>query len=350
MIVLKDICKVFNRKGTKVEALKGVNLEIEKGDIYGVIGFSGAGKSTLIRMVNYLEQPTSGEVIIDNKNLGKLTAKELRDVRKQIGMIFQHFNLLESKTVFDNIAIPLVLNHTPKKEIERRVNELLKFVGLENKAKAYPDELSGGQKQRIGIARALATNPLILLCDEATSALDPQTTDSILQLLKKINEEYNITILIITHEMNVIREICNKVAVMEKGRIIEKGNLLDVFGDPQEETTKNFVRTVVHDEVPQVILDEINYEDNNSKVLKLKFIGENSKKAILAESCSKFNIQPNILFANVTELQGNILGNLIVELKGRKEDIYNAHEFIKDKNVKTEEVINYVNNNWITNN
>ncbi|NSA04693.1 D-methionine transport system ATP-binding protein [Clostridium beijerinckii] len=318
MIELKNIQKIFNKKGAKVEALKGVNLQVDKGDIFGVIGFSGAGKSTLIRMVNYLEQPTSGEVIVDNKNLGKLTTKELREVRKQIGMIFQHFNLLESKNVFENVAIPLVLNHRPKDEIESRVNELLEFVGLEDKAKAYPSELSGGQKQRIGIARALATNPLILLCDEATSALDPQTTGSILQLLKKINREYNITILMITHEMAVIREVCNKVAVMENGEIIEQGNLLEVFGNPKEQTTKNFVKTVVHDEVPQVILDEINSEDENSKVLKLKFIGENSKKAILAEACSEFNVQPNILFANVTELQGNILGNLIVELKGEK--------------------------------
>lgn len=339
MIELKDIKKIFNRKDVKVEALKGVNLKVEKGDIFGVIGFSGAGKSTLIRMVNYLEQPTSGEVIVDNKNLGKLTSKELRDVRKQIGMIFQNFNLLESKTVFENIAIPFILNHAPKNETEIRVKELLEFVGLQNKAEAYPDELSGGQKQRVGIARALATNPLILLCDEATSALDPQTTDSILQLLKKINKEYNITILIITHEMNVIREVCNKVAVMEKGEIIEQGDLLDVFGNPKEETTKNFVRTVVHDEVPQVILNEINNDDGKSKVLKLKFIGENSKKAILSESCSKFNVQPNILFANVTELQGNILGHLIVELKGERENIEKAHEFIKARNVGIEEVV-----------
>ncbi|NRT72247.1 methionine ABC transporter ATP-binding protein [Clostridium beijerinckii] len=339
MIELKNIQKIFNKKGAKVEALKGVNLQVDKGDIFGVIGFSGAGKSTLIRMVNYLEQPTSGEVIVDNKNLGKLTTKELREVRKQIGMIFQHFNLLESKNVFENVAIPLVLNHRPKDEIESRVNELLEFVGLEDKAKAHPSELSGGQKQRIGIARALATNPLILLCDEATSALDPQTTGSILQLLKKINREYNITILMITHEMAVIREVCNKVAVMENGEIIEQGNLLEVFGNPKEQTTKNFVRTVVHDEVPQVILDEINGEDEKSKVLKLKFIGENSKKAILAEACSEFNVQPNILFANVTELQGNILGNLIVELKGEKEDIENAHKYMKDRKVGVEEVL-----------
>lgn len=338
MIELKNIRKVFNRKDVKVDALRNVSLKVEKGDIFGVIGFSGAGKSTLIRMVNYLEQPTSGDVIVDNKNLSKLNKKELRDIRKQIGMIFQNFNLLESKTVFENVAIPFVLNNTPKNEIESKVRELLEFVGLENKSEAYPDELSGGQKQRVGIARALATNPLILLCDEATSALDPQTTASILQLLKKINKEYNITILIITHEMNVIREICNKVAVMEKGEIIEQGDLLEVFGNPKEETTKNFVRTVVHDEVPKVVLDGIKNEDGKSRVLKLKFIGENSKQAILAEACSSFNVQPNILFANVTELQGNILGHLIVELKGEKENIQKSYEFMKNRKVGIEEV------------
>lgn len=339
MIELQNIHKVFKSKDIVVEALKDVSIKVEKGDIFGVIGFSGAGKSTLIRMVNYLEKPTFGNVIVDNKDLGKLNIKELREVRKKIGMIFQHFNLLESKTIFENVEIPLILNHTPKQEIAERVNKLLEFVGLENKAKSYPSELSGGQKQRIGIARALATNPSILLCDEATSALDPQTTQSILKLLKKINKEYNITILIITHEMNVIREICNRVAVMEKGEIIEEGTLMEVFGDPKQETTKNFIRTVVHDEVPQVILDEINYEDENSRVLKLKFIGENSKKALLAEACSKFNVQPNILFANVTDLQGNILGNLIVELKGEKENIDKAHKYLVDKNVTVEEVI-----------
>lgn len=339
MIELQNIRKIFSVKGVEVEALKGINLKIDKGDIFGIIGFSGAGKSTLIRTINYLEQPTSGDVIINNKKLGSLSIKELRNVRKQIGMIFQHFNLLESKTVFENVAIPLILNHTSKNEIENRVNELLEFVGLENKAKAYPNELSGGQKQRIGIARALSTNPLILLCDEATSALDPQTTDSILQLLKRINKEYNITILIITHEMNVIREICNKVAVMEKGEIIEQGDILSVFGNPKEETTKNFIRTVIHDEIPQIILDDINNENRDSKVLKLKFIGENSKKAILAEACNNFSIQFNILFANFTELQGNILGNLIVELKGERENIEEAYKFIKDKNVRIEEVL-----------
>ena len=339
MIELKGIGKIFSKNNIDVEALKSVNLKVEKGDIFGVIGFSGAGKSTLIRIVNFLERPTKGEVIINDRNLNNLSNKELRSARKEIGMIFQHFNLLESKTVFQNIAIPLVLNGISKKEIEKRVIELLEFVGLENKAKSYPDELSGGEKQRVGIARALATNPLILLCDEATSALDPQTTQSILELLKKINKNYNITILVITHEMNVIREICNKVAVMENGEIIEEGNLVEVFGNPKKQTTKNFVRTVVHDEAPQVILNSINTEDSNSRVLKLKFIGENSRNAILADACNKFSVQSNILFANFTELQGNILGHIIVELTGEKDNIDNAHKYLEDRNVTVEEVV-----------
>ncbi|MGL4773293.1 MAG: methionine ABC transporter ATP-binding protein, partial [Clostridium sp.] len=269
MIEFQNINKVFKRKGEEVHALKNLSLKIEKGDIFGVIGFSGAGKSTLVRLVNYLEEPTSGKVIVDNKDVGALTAGELRALRKEIGMIFQHFNLLQSKTVFDNVAMPLILNNTPKEDIKGKVLELLEYVGLQDKEKAYPNQLSGGEKQRVGIARALATNPKILLCDEATSALDPQTTASILQLLKRINREYNITILIITHEMNVIREICNNVAVMEKGEIIEKGDLLQVFGSPQKKTTKNFVRTVVHDEIPQIILDDIDKNNKNSRVLKL---------------------------------------------------------------------------------
>ena len=339
MIELKDVGKIFSTKNNKVEALKSINFKVEKGDIFGVIGFSGAGKSTLIRTVNFLEPPTTGQVIVNNRNLNELNNKELRAARKEIGMIFQNFNLLESKTVFDNIAIPLVLNGIGKKEIEIRVNELLEFVGLLNKIKSYPDELSGGEKQRVGIARALATNPLILLCDEATSALDPHTTQSILELLKKINKRYDITILLITHEMNVIREICNKVAVMENGEIIEMGNLLQVFGNPKKKTTKNFVRTVLHDEVPQVILNDINSEGEKSRVVKLKFVGENSKNAVLAEACNKFDVQPNILFANVTELQGNILGHLIVELKGEKGNIDNAQKYLVDKNVTVEEVV-----------
>ena len=329
MIEIKNVKKSFTRDKHRIEALKGVTLNVEQGDIYGVIGFSGAGKSTLIRMVNYLETPSEGEVIVNGKTLSKLSKRELRDLRKKIGMIFQHFNLLESKTIFENIAIPLILNNTPKIEIDKKVRELLEFVGLENRA--------GGQKQRVGIARALTTNPLILLCDEATSALDPQTTESILELLKKANEEYNITILIITHEMNVIREICNKVAVMEKGEIVEEGRLIDIFGNPKHETTKNFVRTVVHDKIPNSILEQ--YKENyEGKLLELKFIGRNAKEAIIADASSKKNIEINILYANFTEIKKDILGYITVSANGKLENINAAIEYLEDKGVEVREV------------
>jgi len=338
MIELQNVYKAFSNKDIKIEALKKINMTVEKGDIFGVIGLSGAGKSTLIRMVNFLEKPTSGKVIVDGEDLSQLTTKELRILRKQIGMIFQHFNLLNSKTIFDNVAISLVLSHMPKNKIKKRVDELLEIVGLETKAHSYPNELSGGQKQRVGIARALATNPLILLCDEATSALDPQTTESILQLLKRINKEYNITILIITHEMNVIKEICNRVAVMENGEIIEQGTVLQVFGNPQAPTTKNFVRTVIQDKMPQSALDIINNKDNKNRIFKLKFIGEQANKPLISTIAKEFDVEVNILFATVTELQGIALGNLIIELAGEEEAIEKAYQFIVAQEVVVEEV------------
>ncbi len=338
MIELQNIDKTFHNKEVNIAALKGINLKIAKGDIFGVIGFSGAGKSTLIRLVNFLEKPTSGQVIVNGKDLSLLTTQQLRALRRHIGMIFQHFNLLNSKTVFDNVAIPLILSKLPKNQIKQRVDELLEIVGLENKAQTYPDELSGGQKQRVGIARALATNPLILLCDEATSALDPQTTESILQLLKRINKEYNITILIITHEMNVIKEICNRVAVMEKGEIIEQGTVLNVFGNPQAPTTKNFVRTVINDKMPQSVLTAVNQTGNNNRIFRLKFIGKEANVPFISTIAKQFAVDVNILFATVTELQGIALGNLIIELAGTPEAIEQAFQFAITQDVVVTEV------------
>ena len=227
-IEIKNLSKSFIDKDTKVEALRDINLTVEKGDIFGIIGMSGAGKSTLIRCINYLEKPTSGQVIIEGKELGQLNEKELRVKRQDIAMIFQHFNLLQQKNVIDNIIFPLTLQGVKKKEAREKAFELLAKVGLEDKAKSYPSQLSGGQQQRVAIARALAGNPKILLCDEATSALDPQTTASILSLLKEINEEYGITIVLITHQMSVVKAICNKVAVLEEGQLIESGRLDEV--------------------------------------------------------------------------------------------------------------------------
>lgn len=337
MIELKNVYKTFTRKGITIDALKGIDLKVDKGDIFGVIGYSGAGKSTLIRLVNYLERPTEGQVLVDGYDLGAYSDKELRAAKKNIGMIFQHFNLLESKKVFDNVAIPLVLLKMNKNEIHKRVMELLEFVGLSDKAGSYPSELSGGQKQRVGIARALASNPSILLCDEATSALDPQTTQSILQLLKKINAEYNITVMIITHEMSVIQEICNKVAVMEEGRIIEQGSVLDVFGSPKHKTTKNFVKTVIQNSMTSSVQKSIKMEPG-SVLYKLNFVGESASEPILYEMIRSSEIKFNILFANMTEIQETTLGTVIIQFKGERAEINNALSFLTSNGVGVEEV------------
>lgn len=339
LIQLKNVSKLFRNNSINVEALKNVTLDVSRGDIFGVIGFSGAGKSTLIRMVNFLEKPTEGQVIVNGQDLGSLTKIELSKVRKSIGMIFQQFNLLNSKTVYQNIAIPLILNKVPKDQIRKRVQELLKFVELEDKIDAYANKLSGGQKQRVGIARALATNPSILLCDEATSALDPKTTDSILKLLKKINKEFNITILIITHEMNVIREICNKVAVMEKGEIVEQGDVLDVFGNPQQDITKDFVRTVINDQVPESIINDIKKDTRNNEVIKLKFLGSNTKDSFISKINKEFDIETSILYATVSELHGSALAIIILNLIGSTEEIHEVKKFIEISNVQYESVV-----------
>lgn len=339
MIEFIGTTKEFSSGNQHVKALNHIDLSIQKGDIFGVIGFSGAGKSTLLRTVNLLEVPTSGQVLVDGKDLMKLSKKDLREEKKNIGMIFQHFNLLNSKTVFENVAMPLALSKVNKKEIEQRVNEVLQFVGLEQKAKSYIDELSGGQKQRVGIARALVTQPKILLCDEATSALDPQTTKSILELLKKVNSEYNITILIITHEMEVIRDICNRVAVMENGRIIETGDVLQIFSAPTHETTKNFVQSVVRDEIPEFIYKQLSENRNgNKRIFKLKFIGVSADQPVISQVAKKFAVDVNVLFGNITELQGIPFGNLVVEIVGEEAEISKAFIYIQSKNVQVEEV------------
>lgn len=336
MIEFKDVTKTFKSGGKEITALDGVSLTIEKGDIFGVVGFSGAGKSTLIRTVNLLERPTTGSVTIAGTDLASLSSKDLRAERKKIGMIFQHFNLLNSKTVFDNIAVPLALIHTNRKEREKRVMELLAFVGLADKAKNYPDQLSGGQKQRIGIARALATNPDVLLCDEATSALDPETTGAILELLKKINKEYNITILLITHEMSVIREICNRVAVMEGGKVIEEGNVFDIFSNPKSQTARNFVKTVINDDIPASVWKLI--QNHNATVWKFTFVGESSGNPLLSNIAKQFGVNVSVLSGNISEIQDIAFGYMIVEVTGDAAEIAKAYEYAATQNVKLEEV------------
>src|SRR5690625_2891265 len=305
LIELKNISKIYKRNNTETKALNDINLHINKGDIFGVIGFSGAGKSTLIRLVNYLEKPTTGKVVINNHDLSLYPVRQLRKLRKDIGMIFQHFNLLNSKTIYQNIAIPLVLEKENKKVIKKRVMELLEFVGLEDKADSYPNELSGGQKQRIGIARALATNPSVLLCDEATSALDPQTTDSILQLLQRVNKEYNITIMLITHEMSIIQKMCNKVAVMENGEIIEQGDVVEVFGNPQHPSTQSFVRTIIHDQIPKSVKRRLEHI-SDSKLIRIS-LGKVSTNHIVNDLIRKYDLTVNVVFASMNDIQDDLV-------------------------------------------
>jgi D-methionine transport system ATP-binding protein len=254
-------------------------------------------------------------------------------------MVFQHFNLLESKTVYDNVALPLILNKVDKETIATKVKQMLDFVGLGEKEKSYPSQLSGGQKQRVGIARAFVTNPDILLCDEATSALDPKTTVSILELLKKINQELSITILIVTHEMEVIREICNKVAVMEKGEVIESGDVLHVFGSPRNETTKEFVKTVIPDEIPPSIVQELQADKRNKRIYQMKFFGEKTSKSLLFHLAKEFNVEANIVFANVTELQGTSFGIMTVAYWGEDTELDHVYQSILKQEIPVKEVI-----------
>ena len=337
-IEVKHLSKTFEQKGVHVDALKDINLTIGAGDIYGIIGMSGAGKSTLVRCLNFLERPTDGQVLIEGKDLGTLNEKELRKQRSDIAMIFQHFNLLMQKNVIDNICFPLQIQGVKKKEARAKARELLKTVGLEEKEKAYPAQLSGGQKQRVAIARALASNPKILLCDEATSALDPQTTESILKLLKKINKEMGVTILLITHQMQVVQMICNKVAVMENGKVVESGSVLDVFGKPQALVTKRFVQTVINDQIPESIVSLVKEQKEHFQVERLKFIGSSVKRPVISDICQVEGIVVNILGATVQELQENVMCVFILQLIGSEDKICEAEKQIDANGVIRERV------------
>ena len=338
MIKVEHANKTFSGKYGTVHALQDVSIHVEKGDIYGIIGFSGAGKSTLIRLVNGLETPDTGNVIVQGENLGNLKKTQLRKLRRKIGMVFQQFNLLESKTVYHNIALPLILEKAPKEEIDKKVKEVLRFVELEDKKDVYVSQLSGGQKQRVGIARALTTTPDILLCDEATSALDPQTTESILKLLKKINREMGVTILLITHQMQVVQMICNKVAVMENGQVVEAGSVLDVFGKPQTLVTRRFVQTVVNDQIPESIISLVKEQKEHFRVERLKFIGSSVKRPVISDICHVDGIVVNILGATVQELQENVMCVFILQLIGAEEKILEAEKQIDGNGVIRERV------------
>lgn len=313
MIELNQVVKRYHTKNKDVLAVDHVDLKIESGSIFGVIGFSGAGKSTLIRMFNNLEEPTSGDIIIDGDNINKLSKAELRKKRQKVSMVFQHFNLLWSRTVLKNIMFPLEIAGASKAKAKEKALELVELVGLKGRENAYPSELSGGQKQRVGIARALANDPDVLLCDEATSALDPQTTDEILDLLLKIKERQNLTIVIITHEMQVIRRICDEVAVMENGRVIEQGRVSEVFENPQHEVTKRFVKDDLDDDFEESI-KHLEPLDSDAYIVRLNFNGNNATEPIVSYITKNLNIDINILEANIKNTREGSIGFLVIHI------------------------------------
>ena len=339
MIGLSGISKTFRVDGRSVEALKDVSINIGEGEIYGIIGFSGAGKSTLVRCINLLERPDSGSVEFDGKVLTELSGRQLRAERKKIGMIFQQFNLMGSRTVYDNVAMPLWKSGKSKVEIKNRVEELLTFVGLAGKSSAYPSQLSGGQKQRVAIARALASDPKVLLCDEATSALDPQTTESILELLKKLSRELGITIVVITHEMRVVKRICTRVAVMEHGRVVEEGKVFDVFADPKQQITRDFIDTtsnlsdiyrLIEEDSPIVRLQP------GDCIVKLQFLRESVSLPLLSNLTKNFGLECDIIFGDVEVLDGFPLGGTVVKLRGSRQQIHDAFAYLKEQGISVE--------------
>lgn len=339
-IEVKHLSKVFNQKELNVEALKDINLSIEKGDIYGIIGMSGAGKSTLVRCFNYLERPTEGEVLIEGVDLGSLSEKELRKQRSEIAMIFQHFNLLMQKNVIDNICFPLQLQGVKKKEARKRAYELLETVGLTEKAKAYPAQLSGGQKQRVAIARALSSNPKILLCDEATSALDPQTTSSILELLKEINQKFGITIVIITHQMAVVREICSHVAIVEKGCLVEQGTVEDIFNHPKSKAARELIIKDISGQQTASWNGEERQQEllKGDKKLRIVFSENSAFEPVVANMVLKFGIPVNILKADTKNVNGVAKGEMILGLSADQALLQDMEQYLLEKGLEIEEV------------
>ncbi|WNN49297.1 methionine ABC transporter ATP-binding protein MetN [Siccibacter colletis] len=344
MIKLSNITKVFQQGNRVVNALNNVSLHVPAGQIYGVIGASGAGKSTLIRCVNLLERPTQGSVLVDGQDLTALSESQLTQARRQIGMIFQHFNLLSSRTVFGNVALPLELDNTPREEIERRVNELLELVGLSDKRDAWAANLSGGQKQRVAIARALASNPKVLLCDEATSALDPATTRSILELLKDINRRLGLTILLITHEMDVVKRICDCVAVISNGELIEQDTVSEVFSHPKTPLAQQFIQSTLHLDVPEdysVRLRPAPETAESVPLLRLEFTGQSVDAPLLSETARRFNVNNNIISAQMDYAGGVKFGIMLAEMHGSQQDTKAAVAYLQEHHVKVE-VLGYV--------
>lgn len=331
MIEIRNLVKEYRSKTGTVVGVDNVSLHIEKGDIYGIIGRSGAGKSSLLRCINLLEEPTSGRILVDGVDLTKLQGEQLRQARLKIGMIFQHFHLIRSKTVYENIAFALKVNRTSKADIEARVTELLEMVGLSDKRDVYPSQLSGGQKQRVGIARALANDPHVLLCDEATSALDPETTQSILDLLQKINREWKLTIVLITHEMEVAKAICDRMAVMQNGRVVEEGPVYDIFSDPQHPMTRSFISSLFQFELPDRLL-----RNSAGTVVKIHFVAPQAEEAVITDMLKQFDVQGNILHGKIEYIHDTPLGILILELNGNPSEVQRAMDYIASRTHRLE--------------
>ena len=328
MISIKNLSKKYNSEGKEISALKNVNLNIKKGEIFGIIGPSGAGKSTLIRNINLLERPSSGEIKFKDKKLENLSSIELRNKRQKIGMIFQHFNLLKSRTVEGNVLFPLEIAGVNKEEAKKRVKRLLELVGLSDKSANFPANLSGGQKQRVGIARALANDPELLLSDEATSSLDPDSTAEILELLSQIRDKLDLTIILITHEMEVIKEICDRVAVIKDGEIVEKGSVIELFSKPVEDITKSFVKNIMDYKLPQMVLEHFN-NNNRGEIVRVNFLGQSTQKPLISNLIKKYDIDANILYGNIDEIQSTPFGTLVIKLEGNKEEIEKSIKYLR---------------------
>ncbi len=343
MIKLNSIYKKYHSGSNTVSALQNINFSVSPGKIMGIIGPSGAGKSTLIRMINLLERPDQGSIIIDGMNLLHLNREELMEARRKIGMIFQQFHLLSSRTVFGNIALPLELLGYSKKDIQHRVTELLKLVNLEDKSEAYPAALSGGQKQRVAIARALAPSPKVLLCDEATSALDPKTTHSILKLLQDINRKLGLTILLITHEMDVIKAICDEVAILDQGKLVERGTVTSIFSNATTPIAREFINATFHLKIPEEYASRMKSSpcDQSYPLVKLGFTGNTVDKPLISEACRLFNIDISILSADVEYAGGIKFGYLLAELFGTQHQCKAAQQFFIQNHIQLE-VLGYV--------
>ncbi len=338
MIEISNLSKIYHTPHQDILALDDVSLSVQRGEIFGIIGLSGAGKSTLIRCINMLEKPTQGSIIVDGQDINVLNQRELRQARKKIGMIFQQFNLLSSRTVFDNVMFPLEIAGVPREQARQRVGELLELVGITDKARVYPDQLSGGQKQRVGIARALANDPKILLSDEATSALDPQTTRSILKLLKDINAQLGLTILLITHDMNVIKQICDRVAVINESRIVEVDDVVSMFSNPGTPTSQSFISAIVSKDVPEEYMDSLinRHPDRYSRLVRVSFIGASAGEPVISAMIKRHGVDANILYGNIDRVKDVPFGHLTLELIGDRQAVEQSMEFLKDNGLEVE--------------